>query len=123
MLFQKSSITHPPPRPAPLPKHSHFLDLVSVQEVVHFIQVPVLLSIDFFFQCIFLVFSFLRFFKLDIFFLYISNLKYYPESSIYHLPCPTPLRTHSHFLDIAFPCTGTYKVYKTKGPLFPVTAD
>jgi hypothetical protein len=33
-------------------------------------------------------------------------------------PCPAPLPTHSHFLTLAFPCTGAYKVFPTKGPLF-----
>jgi hypothetical protein len=33
-------------------------------------------------------------------------------------PCPTPLPTHSYFLALAFPCTGEYKVCKTKGPFF-----
>jgi hypothetical protein len=35
----------------------------------------------------------------------------------------TPLTTHSHFLALAFPCTGAYKVCKSNGPLFPVMAD
>ena len=30
---------------------------------------------------------------------------------------PASLPTHSHFLALAFPCTGAYKVFKTKGPL------
>ena len=34
--------------------------------------------------------------------------------------CLAPLPTHSHFLALAFPCTGAYKVCKTKGPLFPI---
>jgi hypothetical protein len=34
-------------------------------------------------------------------------------------PCPAPLPIHSHFLVLVFPCTGAYKVCKTKGPLFP----
>ena len=34
-----------------------------------------------------------------------------------------PLPTHSHFLALAFPCTRAYKVFNTKGPLFPVMAD
>ena len=38
-------------------------------------------------------------------------------------PCPAPLPTHSHFLDLAFPCTGAYKVCNTKAPLFPVMAN
>ena len=32
-------------------------------------------------------------------------------------PCPTPLPTHSHFLALEFPCTGAYKLCKTKEPL------
>jgi hypothetical protein len=36
---------------------------------------------------------------------------------------PTPLPTHSHFLALAFPCTGAYKVCLSNGPLFPVMAD
>ena len=41
------------------------------------------------------------------------------------IPCPhpAPLLTHSHFLALAFPCTGAYKVCKAKGPFFPVMAD
>ena len=35
-------------------------------------------------------------------------------------PCLAPLPTHSHFLALAFPCTGAYKVCKTKGPVFPM---
>jgi hypothetical protein len=38
-------------------------------------------------------------------------------------PRPAPLRIHSHFLALAFPCTGAYKVCKTKGPLFPMMAE
>jgi hypothetical protein len=33
-------------------------------------------------------------------------------------PCPAPLPTHSHFLALVFPCTGAYKVCKTKGPRY-----
>ena len=36
---------------------------------------------------------------------------------------PAPLPTHSHFLALAFPCSGAYKVCNTKGPLFPVMAN
>ena len=46
----------------------------------------------------------------------------YPKSPL-HAPPPTPLPTHFHFLALAFPCTGAYKVCNTKGPLFPVMAD
>jgi hypothetical protein len=38
-------------------------------------------------------------------------------------PCPAPLPTHSHFLALAFPCNGAYKVCKTKEPLFPMMVD
>ena len=38
-------------------------------------------------------------------------------------PCPAPLPTHSHFLAVAFPCTGAYKVCKTKRLLFPVMVN
>jgi hypothetical protein len=63
----------------------------------------------------FLFFQFL----LGIFFIYISN-------AILKVPytLPTaPLPTHSQFLALVFPCTGAYKVCKSKGPLFPVMAD
>jgi hypothetical protein len=59
-------------------------------------------------------------FLLDIFFIYISNA--IPKVP-YTLPSPAPLPTHSHFLALAFPCTGAYKVCKTKGPLFLVMDD
>ncbi len=36
---------------------------------------------------------------------------------------PAFLPTHTHFLALAFPCIGAYKVCITKGPLFPVMAD
>jgi hypothetical protein len=36
---------------------------------------------------------------------------------------PHPLSPHSHILALAFPCTEAYKVYKTDGPLFPITAN
>ena len=52
-------------------------------------------------------------FLLDIFFIYISNAIPFPsflfESPLY----PPP--THSHFLALAFPCTGVYNLHKTKG--------
>jgi hypothetical protein len=32
-----------------------------------------------------------------------------------HSPCPAPLPTHSHFLALAFPCTGAYNLCKIKG--------
>jgi hypothetical protein len=67
----------------------------------------------------------LFFFFKDIFFIYISNailkVPYYPHT--HTPPRPAPLPTHSHFLALAFPCIGAYKVCNTKGPLFPLMAD
>jgi hypothetical protein len=48
------------------------------------------------------------------------HFKCYPKSPPYPL---TLLPTHSHFLALAFPCTETYKVCKTKGSLFPMMTD
>jgi hypothetical protein len=46
---------------------------------------------------------------LVIFFIYISNaIQKVP-------PSPAPQPTHSHFLTLAFPCTGAYNLCKTKG--------
>jgi hypothetical protein len=55
---------------------------------------------------------------LDIFFIYISNA--IPKVP-YTFPCPAPQPTHSHFLALAFPCTGAYNLRKTKG-LFLLTS-
>ena len=68
------------------------------------------------FVCLF-IFT-LKIFLLGIFLIYISN-------AIPKVPyiLPPPLPTHSHFLALAFPCTGAYKVCTTNGPLFPVMAD
>ena len=38
-------------------------------------------------------------------------------------PCPALQPTNSCFLALAFPCTGAYKVCKTKWPLFPMMAN
>ena len=69
------------------------------------------------------IFQFCRvqdfFFFLDIFFIYISNAILKVP---YNLPCPAPLPTHSLFLGLVFPCTGAYKVYKTKGP-YPIVSE
>jgi hypothetical protein len=59
-------------------------------------------------------------FLLDIFLIYISNA--IPKVPYTHPP-PCSLPTHSHFLALVLLCTGAYKVYKTKGPLFPMMAD
>ena len=66
-------------------------------------------------------------FKSCFFFFFIT---YFPQlhfqcyhKSPPHPPPHTPLPTHSHFLALAFPCTGAYKVCLTNGPLFPVMAD
>jgi hypothetical protein len=47
------------------------------------------------------------------------HLECYPKSPPYP-PSPTSLPTHSHFLALAFPCTGAYKVCVSNGPLFEV---
>jgi hypothetical protein len=68
----------------------------------------------------FSVFNFvIKYFLLRIFLNYISNA----IPKVPHTLHPTPLPTHSHFLALAFPCTGAYKVCLTNGPLFPVMAD
>jgi hypothetical protein len=65
-------------------------------------------------------FSFLFYFLLGVLLIYISNA--IPKVP-HNLPPPTPLPAHSHFLALAFPCTGAYKVCMSNGPLFPVMAD
>jgi hypothetical protein len=47
----------------------------------------------------------------DIFFIYIPNAIPKAPNTL-PLPC-TP--THSHFLALAFPCTGAYDLHNTKG--------
>jgi hypothetical protein len=49
--------------------------------------------------------SLLLLFLLDIFFIYISNA--IPKA-------PAPQLTYSHFLALAFPCTGAYELRNTK---------
>jgi hypothetical protein len=58
------------------------------------------------------LFLFSQKFLLDIFFIYISNA--IPKVP-YTIPCPASQPTHSHFLALAFPCTGAYNLHKTKG--------
>jgi hypothetical protein len=62
---------------------------------------------------------FLKYFLLRIFLNYISNA----IPKVPHTRPPTSLPTHSHFLALAFPCTGAYKLCMSNGPLFPVMAD
>jgi hypothetical protein len=64
-------------------------------------------------------FFFKYFLLLCIFLNYISNA--IPKAP--HTLPPTSLPTHSHFLALAFPCTGAYTVCVSNGPLFPVMAD
>jgi hypothetical protein len=59
------------------------------------------------------------FFKLGIFFIYISSA----IPKVPHTFPPPPPPIHSHFLALAFPCTEAYKVCTTNGPLFPLMAD
>jgi hypothetical protein len=69
--------------------------------------------------CFLFIYLFLFFiFLLRIFLNYISNA--IPE--VPQTLCPTPQPTHSHFLALAIPCTGAYKVCKSNGPVFPVMA-
>jgi hypothetical protein len=63
--------------------------------------------------------TFLKIFLLGIFLIYISNA----IPKVPHTLTPTPQPTHSHFLALAFPCTGAYKVCLSNGPLFPVMVD
>ena len=67
-------------------------------------------------------FSFDSFLFIIRYFLHL-HFKCYPESPLYPPHHPAPLPTQSHFLALAFPCTGVYQVCKTKGPLFPMMAD
>jgi hypothetical protein len=65
------------------------------------------------------------FFK-KIFLYYVFSSITFPmlsQKSPIPFPPPTPLPTHSHFLALAFPSTGAYKVCMSNGPLFPVMAD
>ena len=66
------------------------------------------------------IIQFFSIFLLGIFFSYISNV--IPKVP-HTLPAPALLPTHFHFLTLVFPCTGAYKVCKTRGPLFPMMAD
>jgi hypothetical protein len=60
--------------------------------------------------CLSMLISFFKNFLLDIFFIYISNA--IPKVP-YTLPMPWSSTHHSHFLALAFPCIGAYKVCKT----------
>jgi hypothetical protein len=73
-----------------------------------FVLSPNLFSRDFFLLLLLLIFL-----------NYISNV----SPKVPHALPPTPLPTHTHFLALAFPCTGAYKVCKSDGPLFPLMAD
>jgi hypothetical protein len=64
--------------------------------------------------------NFLKFFLR--YFLHL-HFKCYPKCPLYPSFCPAPLPLHSHFLALAFPCTGEYKFCKTTGPLFPMMDD
>jgi hypothetical protein len=62
---------------------------------------------------------FLLDFLLGIFLIYISNA----IPKVPHTHPHNSLPTYSHFLALAFPCTGAYKVCKSNGPLFAVMAN
>jgi hypothetical protein len=55
------------------------------------------------------------FFLLDIFFIYISNAIPKVSYILPTIPHPAPEPTLSHFLALAFPCTGAYDLCKSKG--------
>ena len=57
-----------------------------------------------------------KIFLLRIFLNYISNA----IPKVPHILPPTSLPTHSHYLALAFSCTGAYTVCMSNGPLFPV---
>jgi hypothetical protein len=65
---------------------------------------------------------FLFFFQFFIRYFLHLNLNAIPKVP-YTLPHPATLPTYSLFLALAFPCTGAYKVCRTKGPLLPMMAD
>jgi hypothetical protein len=65
--------------------------------------------------------KFLFFFFFFIRYLFHLHFQCYPKSPPQLSP-PTSPPTHSHFLALAFPCTGAYKVCTTNGPLFPPMA-
>jgi hypothetical protein len=57
-------------------------------------------------------------------FFLIFFITYFPQLHFQCYPKSPPYPpSHSHFLALAFPCTGAYKVCKSNGPLFPVMAD
>jgi hypothetical protein len=58
-------------------------------------------------------------FLLGIFLVYIFNA----IPKVPHTHPHNPLPTYSPFLALGFPCTGTYKVCKSNGPLFEVMAE
>jgi hypothetical protein len=57
-----------------------------------------------------------------IWYLFHLHFQCYPKSPP-HAPLPTSPPTHSHFLALAFPCTGAYKDCTTNGPLFPLMVN
>jgi hypothetical protein len=56
------------------------------------------------------------------YFLYL-HFKCYTKSSLYSPPVLLPYPPTPTSWPWCFPCTGAYKVCKTKGPLFPMIAD
>ena len=62
---------------------------------------------------------FLKFFYL----LFLYTFQMLPRKFPRPSPHPAPLPTHSHFLALVLPCTGAYRICKTKGPVLPMMAD
>jgi hypothetical protein len=70
----------------------------------------------------FCFFCFVLFFNIFIKYLFHLHFQCSPKSHP-PVPPPTPPPTHSHFLALAFPCSGAYKVCMTNRPLFPLMAN
>jgi hypothetical protein len=94
----------------------------SFESLVKLLDFSILSSFQFESSSMFLSLFFTFLFFIIRYFLYLLfNCSL--ESFLIPSPWPAPLPTHSHFLALAFPCTGAYKVCKTKRPLFPMMAD
>ena len=87
--------------------YSYYFQVWSLHCFLYFLEI---LGLELFFLI----------FLLAIYFTYISNV--IPKSPI-QSSHPAPLHSYSKFSALVFPCTGTYKVCKTKGLLFPVMVN
>jgi hypothetical protein len=62
-------------------------------------------------------------FSFFFFYYYLFFIRYFLYTFHISNAIPKVPYTHSHFLALASPCTGSYKVCNAKGPLFPVMTD